>query len=117
MIENSLIVGRGDQSDLSTFDPVFEITRTKQEAILDILQKIADETGKLHVGGEMEFQSIREGMYGLYLIAPASYKKLHVHRFIKLRYRTNKGASKVKYAMQNKYENEVNFLINKILKN
>lgn len=117
LIESSYLVSRGDESNLSTFDPVFEITRTKQDALLDALQNIADEKGKLNGGGELEFSNTRDGMYGFFFIAPASYKKLHIHCFLKMRYRTNKGASKVKYALQNKYENEVNFLIKKIRDN
>lgn len=117
LIKKCFIVSRGDKSTLDTFDPVFEITKSKQSSLVDMLCIIADEQGKLRENGEVAFQDIKDCIAGKFFVAPASYKKLHIHGFYQMRYRTDKGASKVKYAMQNKYENEVNFLINKIREN
>lgn len=114
LIKKCFIVSRGDKSTLDTFDPVFEITKSKQSSLVDMLCIIADEQGKLRENGEVAFQDIKDCIAGKFFVAPASYKKLHIHGFYQMRYRTDKGASKVKYAMQKKYENEVNILINKI---
>lgn len=114
LVEYRYVVSRGDSCTLDTFDPVFEITKTKQQACVDALEKIADEKGKLNGGGEKEFEFTRGGLNGIFFVAPAAYKKLHIQILIKLRYRTNKGASKVKYALQNKYEKDLNLLFQKV---
>lgn len=77
-------MSRGDESN---FYPLLIQYLKSQEPnklhFLTFLQNIADEKGKLNGGGVPEFSNIRDGMYGFFFIAPASYKKLHIHCFLK----------------------------------